>query len=298
VRSTVERAIRDFLDSEGFVAVDAPIFTPSAVEGTSTLFETDYFGEKAYLSQSGQLYMEAAAMAFAKVYCFGPTFRAEKSKTRRHLIEFWMMEPEVAFANLEDVIQLSERLICYVVGRVLDARRPELEKLERSVQKLENVKGPFPRLKYDDAIQVLKQKGIAIEWGADFGAVEESELSAASDKPLFVWGYPRECKAFYMRQNDEDPRTTMSVDLLAPEGYGEIIGGGQREHRLELLEKRIEEERLPREAFEWYLDLRRYGTVEHGGFGLGIERTVAWICGIEHVREAIPFPRMLQRLGP
>jgi asparaginyl-tRNA synthetase len=298
VRSTVERAIRDFFDSEGFVAVDAPIFTPAAVEGTSTLFETDYFGDKAYLSQSGQLYMEAAAMALAKVYCFGPTFRAEKSKTRRHLIEFWMVEPEVAFAELEDVIQLAERMICYVVGRVLEQRRSELVRLERAVDKLERVKAPFPRLKYDEAVNVLKEKGVAIQWGSDFGAVEETELSAAFDRPLFVWGYPRECKAFYMKQNADDPRITMSVDLIAPEGYGEIIGGGQREDSLELLEKQIEAQKLPREAFEWYLDLRRYGSVKHGGFGLGLERTVAWICGIEHVREAIPFPRMLQRLSP
>ena len=298
IRSTVERAIRDFFDSEGFVAVDAPIFTPSAVEGTSTLFETDYFGDKAYLSQSGQLYMEAAAMALGKVYCFGPTFRAEKSKTRRHLIEFWMVEPEMAFAELEDVIQLAERMVCYVVARVLEQRRGELVRLERSVEKLESVKAPFPRLKYDEAIEVLKQKGVAIEWGADFGAAEETELSAAHDRPLFVWGYPRECKAFYMKQSADDPRITMSVDMLAPEGCGEIIGGGQREDDLELLEKQIEAHKLPREAFGWYLDLRRYGTVKHGGFGLGLERTVAWICGIEHVREAIPFPRMLQRLGP
>ncbi len=298
VRSTVERAIRDFFDSRGFVAVDAPIFTPAAVEGTSTLFETDYFGTKAYLSQSGQLYMEAAAMSFGKVYCFGPTFRAEKSKTRRHLIEFWMIEPEVAFAGLEDIIQLAEGLVCFVVQRVLETRGKELETLERQVEKLEMVKAPFPRVKYDEAIEMLKKKGLDVKWGADFGAVEESELSGIFERPVFVWGYPRECKAFYMKQNPEDPRTTLSVDLIAPEGYGEVIGGGQREDNLELLERRIQEEGLPREAFEWYLDLRRYGTVEHSGFGLGLERTVAWMCGIEHVREAIPFPRMLHRLGP
>ncbi|MCX5800698.1 MAG: asparagine--tRNA ligase [Candidatus Eisenbacteria bacterium] len=298
VRGTVVKACRDFFDSRGFVVVDAPILTPAACEGTSTLFETDYFGTKAYLSQSGQLYNEAAAMAFGKVYCFGPTFRAEKSKTRRHLLEFWMIEPEVAFATLEDIVLLAEGLVAFIVERVLAERRPQLEKLGRSVDALEKVVPPFPRLKYDDAIEMLKAKGSEIKWGDDFGAVEETELSQAFDKPIFVWGYPSQCKAFYMKGSSEDPRITLSADLLAPEGYGEIVGGGQREDSLEVLERKIDEMGLPREAFEWYLDLRRYGTVEHGGFGLGLERTVAWICGIEHIRETIPFPRMLNRFTP
>jgi len=298
VRSTAEKACRDYFDSAGFVLIDAPILTPAACEGTSTLFQTDYFGTRAYLSQSGQLYNEAAAMAFGRVYCFGPTFRAEKSKTRRHLIEFWMIEPEVAFANLEDVIILAQGLVTFLVKRVLEERRPELEKLGRSIGALEKVVPPFPRLKYDEAIELLKAKGSSVKWGDDLGAVEETELSRAFDKPVFIWGYPSQCKAFYMKGSAEDPRVTLSADLLAPEGYGEIIGGGQREDRLEVLEKKIEEMGLPREAFEWYLDLRRYGSVEHGGFGLGLERTVAWICGLEHVRETIPFPRMLNRLTP
>ena len=298
VRSSVEKACRDFFDSRGFVLIDSPILTPAACEGTSTLFETDYFGTKAYLSQSGQLYNEAAAMAFGKVYCFGPTFRAEKSKTRRHLLEFWMIEPEVAFANLEDIVVLAEDMVAFIVKRVLEERKPQLEKLGRSVGALEKVVPPFPRLKYDEAVEILKAKGSAIKWGDDFGAVEETELSQAFDKPVFVWGYPSQCKAFYMKASPEDPRITLSADLIAPEGYGEIVGGGQREDSLEVLEKKIEEMGLPREAFEWYLDLRRYGSVEHGGFGLGLERTVAWICGIEHVRETIPFARMLNRFTP
>jgi asparaginyl-tRNA synthetase len=298
VRSTVEKACRDFFDSRGFLLVDAPILTPAACEGTSTLFETDYFGTKAYLSQSGQLYNEAAAMAFGKVYCFGPTFRAEKSKTRRHLLEFWMIEPEVAFANLEDIVVLAEDMVTFVVKRVLEERKPQLEKLGRSLDSLQKVVPPFPRLKYGEAIEMLKAKGSGIRWGDDFGAVEETELSQSFDKPVFVCGYPVRCKAFYMKASSEDPRITLSADLLAPEGYGEIVGGGQREDSLEVLEKKIEEMRLPRKAFEWYLDLRRYGSVEHGGFGLGLERTVAWICGLEHVRETIPFPRMLNRFTP
>jgi asparaginyl-tRNA synthetase len=298
VRSSVEKACRDFFDSRGFVLVDAPILTPAACEGTSTLFETDYFGTKAYLSQSGQLYNEAAAMAFGKVYCFGPTFRAEKSKTRRHLLEFWMIEPEVAFANLEDIVVLAEDMVAFILKRVLEERKSQLEKLGRSLDALEKVVPPFPRLKYDEAVEMLEAKGSTIKWGDDFGAVEETELSQAFDKPVFVWGYPAQCKAFYMKASSEDPRITLSADLIAPEGYGEIVGGGQREDSLEVLEKKIEEMGLPREAFEWYLDLRRYGSVEHGGFGLGLERTVAWICGIEHVRETIPFPRMLNRFTP
>ncbi|MFH0778574.1 MAG: asparagine--tRNA ligase [Candidatus Eisenbacteria bacterium] len=298
IRSTIEKAIRDFFDRRDFVLIDAPIFTPSSVEGTTTLFETEYFGSKAYLSQSGQLYMEAAAMAFGRVYCFGPTFRAEKSKTRRHLIEFWMVEPEMAFANLEDTVRLAEDLVVFVVKRVLETRRGELEKLGRAVDALEKISGPFPRLSYDEAVALIKSKGIPVEWGDDLGVEAEAALSRSFDKPVFVWGFPAQCKAFYMKASSEDPRVTLSVDLLAPEGYGEIVGGGQREDNLETLEQRIAEHRLPKEAFEWYLDLRRYGTVEHSGFGLGLERTVAWICGIEHIREAIPFPRMLHRLGP
>ncbi|KPJ60569.1 MAG: asparagine--tRNA ligase [Latescibacteria bacterium DG_63] len=298
IRSSVEKACQDFLDSRGFVLIDAPILTPSACEGTTTLFETDYFGSTAYLSQSGQLYMEAAAMAFGKVYCLGPTFRAERSKTRRHLIEFWMLEPEVAFASLEDVIVLGEELVVHVVKRILEERREALEKLGRSLEALEAVQPPFPRISYDEAIGRLKSRGLDINWGDDFGAVEETELSKSSDKPIFVCGFPSECKAFYMKTSPGDPRTTLSVDLLAPEGYGEIIGGGQREDSLEILEAKVRQAGLPREAFEWYLDLRKYGSVEHSGFGLGLERTVAWICGIEHIREAIPFPRMLHRLGP
>ncbi len=298
IRSTVEKACQDFLDSRGFVLVDAPIMTPSACEGTTTLFETDYFGSTAYLSQSGQLYMEAAAMAFGKVYCLGPTFRAERSKTRRHLIEFWMLEPEVAFASLEDVIVLGEELVVYVVKRVLEERRGALETLRRPLEPLEAVQSPFPRMTYAEAIETLKSKGLDISWGDDFGAVEETELSKASEKPVFVCGFPLECKAFYMKTSPDDPKTTLSVDLIAPEGYGEIIGGGQREDNLEVLQEKVKKAGLPPEAFEWYLDLRRYGSVEHSGFGLGLERVVAWICGIEHVREAIPFPRMLHRLSP
>ncbi|UCF78137.1 MAG: asparagine--tRNA ligase [Candidatus Eiseniibacteriota bacterium] len=298
VRSCVEKACRDFLDSRGFMLIDAPILTPAACEGTTTLFQTDYFGSLAYLSQSGQLYMEAAAMAFGKVYCLGPTFRAERSKTRRHLIEFWMLEPEVAFATLDDVTTLGEELVAFVVRSVLEQRRDALETLGRSLEALEQIEIPFPRVTYGDAVDVLKSKGLDIKWGDDFGAVEEAELSKSYDRPVFVRYFPSECKAFYMKSSPDDPRTTLSVDLLAPEGYGEIIGGGQREDSLEVLEEKVKKAGLPREAFEWYLDLRRYGSVEHSGFGLGLERTVAWICGIEHVREAIPFPRMLHRLGP
>jgi asparaginyl-tRNA synthetase len=298
VRSSVEKALQDFLDSRGFVLIDAPIMTPSACEGTTTLFETDYFGSTAYLSQSGQLYMEAAAMAFGRVYCLGPTFRAEQSKTRRHLIEFWMLEPEVAFASLEDIITLQEELIVYLVKRILDERKDELQRLGRSLEALEAVQPPFPRMTYGEAVEKLKSWGLEVSWGDDFGAVEETELSKSSERPLFICGFPTECKAFYMKDSPDDPKTTLSVDLLAPEGYGEITGGGQREDNLEVLEEKIKKAGLPGGAFEWYLDLRRYGSVEHSGFGLGLERTVAWICGIEHVREAIPFPRMLHRLSP
>jgi asparaginyl-tRNA synthetase len=299
VRSTVIKAIRDFFDDRGFILLDAPIFTPSACEGTSTLFETDYFeGKKAYLSQSGQLYAEAGAMAFGKVYTFGPTFRAEKSKTRRHLTEFWMVEPEVAFAELNEIMDLAEEMVEYIVGRVLEARVQELEILERDTSRLEMIKKPFPRISYSQALDLLVEKGSRVEWGEDFGGDEETVLSKLFDRPVMVHRYPKQCKAFYMKADPEDTRLALCVDMLAPEGYGEIIGGSQREDDLDTLHQRIVENGLSEKDFGWYLDLRRYGSVPHAGYGLGIERTVAWICGIAHVREAIPFPRMLYRLYP
>jgi asparaginyl-tRNA synthetase len=299
VRHEIIKAVRDFFDDRGFTLVDTPIFTPSACEGTTTLFEVNYFDEKAYLTQSGQLYNEAAAMAVGKTYCFGPTFRAEKSKTRRHLTEFWMVEPEVAFAHLDDAMTLGEELVAFVVGRVLEKRRPELQTLERKIENLEKIKLPFPRLSYDDAVKILQGKGSEIQWGGDFGGTDETLLSEGSEKPLLVHRYPSQVKAFYMAPDPARPEVALCVDMLAPEGYGEIIGGGERLADLALLEQRIQEEKgLPRKAFEWYIDLRRYGTVPHSGFGMGIERVVAWICGLEHVRETIPFPRMLYRLTP
>jgi len=298
VRATLVRALREFFDSNGFTLVDAPIFTPSACEGTTTLFETDYFGEKAYLTQSGQLYMEAAAAALGRVYCFGPTFRAEKSKTRRHLIEFWMLEPEMAYATLDDVMALEERLLESVVGRVLSERAEELKRLERDTTKLAQVKAPFVRLHYDDAVKLLHDKGLAFEWGGDFGSPDETAIAESFDRPVFVHHFPTAIKAFYMEPDAARPETCLSVDCLAPEGYGEITGGGQRTASLALLEQRLQEHGLPRAAFEWYLDLRKYGSVPHAGFGIGVERTLAWICGLEHVRETIPFPRMLHRLTP
>ena len=298
VRSEIIQACRDYFNDRGFVLVDAPILTPAACEGTTTLFETPYFEEKAYLTQSGQLYMEAAAMAFGRVYCFGPTFRAEKSKTRRHLTEFWMIEPEVAYMDLDGDMGLAEDFVAYVVGRVVERRRSELQFLERDVSKLEAVKKPFPRISYSDAVDLLKGKGVAFTWGDDLGGDEETVLAEAFDRPVLVHRYPAACKAFYMKADPADPRLALCVDMLAPEGYGEIIGGGQREDSLETLEAKIAEHNLPRDSFAWYLDLRRYGTVPHAGFGMGIERTVAWICGLKHVRETIPFPRMLQRLYP
>jgi asparaginyl-tRNA synthetase len=298
VRHEIIKAVRDFFDDRGFTLVDTPIFTPAACEGTTTLFEVNYFDDKAYLTQSGQLYNEAAAMAVGKTYCFGPTFRAEKSKTRRHLTEFWMVEPEVAFAHLEDTMALSEELVVFVVGRVLEKRRPELQTLERKVENLEKIQLPFPRLSYDEAVKILQSKGSEIQWGGDFGGADETLLSEVSEKPLLVHRYPSQVKAFYMAPDPARPEVALCVDVLAPEGYGEIIGGGERLADLVLLEQRIEEHKLPRKAFEWYLDLRRYGTVPHSGFGMGIERVVAWICGLEHVRETIPFPRMLYRLTP
>jgi asparaginyl-tRNA synthetase len=298
VRAEVVGAFRDFMDGEGFVLVDSPILTPAACEGTTTLFETTYFDEKAYLTQSGQLYNEAAAMAFGKVYCFGPTFRAEKSKTRRHLIEFWMMEPEWAYATLDDVIALEERLVVYTVARVLERRRAELVTLERDTAALEKVKPPFARMHYNEAARRLQEAGTGFEWGNDFGGTDETVLSSSLATPLFVTNYPAQVKAFYMEADPDDERLCLSVDCLAPEGYGEIIGGGQRIASLAKLEERLARHGLPREAFEWYLDLRRYGSVPHSGFGIGVERTVAWICGLEHVRETIAFPRMLYRMRP
>jgi asparaginyl-tRNA synthetase len=298
VRHEIIKAARDFFDEHGFTLVDAPIFTPSACEGTTTLFEVNYFEDKAYLTQSGQLYNEAAALAVGKTYCFGPTFRAEKSKTRRHLTEFWMVEPEVAFAGLEDIMTLGEELVTFVVARVLARRRPELATLERKTENLEKVIPPFPRLSYDDAVKILQSKGSEIQWGGDFGGTDETLLSEASEKPILVHRYPSQVKAFYMAPDPARPEVALCVDMLAPEGHGEIIGGGERLADLALLEQRIEQRNLPRQAFAWYLDLRRYGTVPHSGFGMGIERVVGWICGLEHVRETIPFPRMLYRLTP
>ena len=298
IRAELIAALRDFMDGEGFVLVDSPIFTPSACEGTSTLFETRYFEEKAYLSQSGQLYQEAAAMAFGRSYCFGPTFRAEKSKTRRHLIEFWMMEPEWAFATLEDVIALEERMLVAVVARILDRRTEELKVVGRDTAPLEAVRAPFARVRYGEAVERLHAAGHPFEWGSDFGAPDETALSSVQPTPLFVTHYPAAVKAFYMEPDPADPRLCLSCDCLAPEGYGEIIGGGQRMASLEMLTRRIEEQGLPQEAFEWYKDLRRYGSVPHAGFGIGVERTLAWIAGLAHLREAIPFPRMLYRLKP
>ncbi|HYD48478.1 MAG TPA: asparagine--tRNA ligase [Terriglobales bacterium] len=298
IRSTIVRACRDYFDQRGFTLIDAPIFTPAACEGTTTLFATDYFGEKAYLTQSGQLYVEAAAMAFGKVYCFGPTFRAEKSKTRRHLTEFWMVEPEVAFMDLAGDMDLAEDFVEEVVQRTLRDRRRELESLERDLDALARVRKPFPRISYSEAVELLGQKGFTVEPGADFGADEETAISQSFDRPVLVHRYPTECKAFYMKADPADRRFALCVDMLAPEGYGEIIGGGQREDDLATLERKLAEHNLPRTAFEWYLDLRRYGSVPHAGFGMGIERMVTWLCGLHHVRETIPFPRMMERLTP
>jgi len=298
IRAEIIAAFREFMNSEGFTLVDAPIFTPNACEGTTTLFETAYFDETAYLTQSGQLYMEAAAMAFGRVYCFGPAFRAEKSKTRRHLIEFWMMEPEWAFATLDDVVALEERLLVATVTRVLERRGEDLKIVERDTTKLERVRGPFPRIHYNDAVQMLHEAGHAFEYGDDFGAPDETELSNRYDTPIFVTNYPAAVKAFYMEPDPADANLSLSCDCLASEGYGEIIGGGQRMASLELLTRRIDEHGLPQSAFEWYKDLRRYGSVPHAGFGIGVERTLAWIAGLDHVRESIPFPRMLYRLAP
>jgi len=305
VRAEVIRAVRDYFDSNGFLLMDTPIFTPAACEGTTTLFAVDYFDDaKAYLTQSGQLYNEATAAAFGKVYSFGPTFRAEKSKTRRHLTEFWMVEPEIAYADLDDIMKLAEDFLTFIAHRVLENRRKELIELERDISKLEKIQAPFPRLQYDDAVRMLQEgheKGEVenrFEWGGDFGAPDETYISSQFDRPVIVHRYPAAVKAFYMKTDPERAELSLSVDVLAPEGYGEIIGGGQRSEDLSYLLKQIETHNLPEESVDWYLDLRKYGTFPHGGFGMGIERCTAWLCGIEHIRETIPFPRMLYRLKP
>jgi len=299
IRHRIVKAIRDFFDSHGFTLFDPPIITPNACEGTSTLFELDYFDlGKAYLTQSGQLYAESGAMALGKVYSFGPTFRAEKSKTRRHLTEFWMVEPEMAFYDLNDNMDLAEEFLEYVVQTVLEDKKEELKELERDTSKLEKVVRPFPRITYDEAVEILKKNGVDFQWGNDFGGGDETIISEQFDRPVMVHHYPAEVKAFYMKRDPENPKLALAVDVLAPEGYGEIIGGSQREDDLNLLIERIKEHNLPQEYFEWYLDLRRYGSVPHSGFGLGLERTVSWICGLEHLREAIPFPRMIYRNTP
>ncbi len=309
VRTTIKRAIIDFLDNEGFLNIDTPIITPSAAEGTSNLFEVAYFDETAYLAQTGQLYNEANIMAFGKVYCFGPTFRAEKSKTRRHLAEFWMVEPEMAFFDLDDLMEFEERFVEYIVQTTLAKRAPELELLERDLTALENIKAPFPRISYDEALEriaAIREAAddpelkalLAIEWGDDFGSPHETELTRQFDQPVFVYGYPSQVKAFYMEPWPGRPEVCKSVDLLAPEGYGEIIGGSERMSDPDLLIAAIEKHELPQEHYNWYIDLRRYGSVPHSGFGLGLERTVAWICGIDHIRQTSPFPRTLNRLNP
>jgi asparaginyl-tRNA synthetase len=304
VRAEIIKAARDFFDDRGFTLTDPPIITPAACEGTTTLFPVDYFDEQAFLTQSGQLYVEATAMALGKVYSFGPTFRAEKSKTRRHLTEFWMVEPEVAYATLDDVMDLAEGLISFLVKRCLERRRADLQTIGRDLSKLEKIEAPFPRISYDDAVKNLQEghaKGALeskFEWGGDLGSPDETYLSAQFDKPVMVHRYPAKVKAFYMEPDPERPDLALCVDVLAPEGYGEIIGGSQRMASYELLLQRIHEHGLPEEAFKWYLDLRKFGSVPHGGFGMGIERAVAWICGLDHVRETIPFPRMLYRLYP
>jgi len=299
IRHRTVKAIRDFFDNKGFTLMDPPILTPNAVEGTSTLFETPYFDlGNAYLTQSGQLYAEAGAMALGKVYTFGPTFRAEKSKTRRHLTEFWMVEPEVAFNDLNDNMDLAEEFLEYIVQTILSEKTEELKVLERDTTKLQKVKRPFPRVHYDEAVEILKKNGVDFQWGNDLGGADETIVSEQYDRPIMVHHYPAEVKAFYMKRDPQNSKYALAVDVLAPEGYGEIIGGSQREDNLDFLLERIKEHNLPQSAFEWYLDLRRYGSVPHSGFGLGLERTVSWICGLDHLREAIPFPRMIYRNTP
>jgi asparaginyl-tRNA synthetase len=298
VRSEIEQAIRDFFYERDFVLIDSPILTGSSVEGTSTLFETDYFGEKAYLSQSGQLYLEPAAAAFGKVYCFGPTFRAEKSKTRRHLTEFWMIEPEVAFLEFEGLCELAEEMVVSLLSRALDRCKQDLKRLERDTSKLAAVRRPFPRITYRQAIDKLRKKGFEVKFGDDLGADEETALASESDQPLIVTRFPAAIKSFYMQPDPDDAEVVLGLDMLAPEGYGEIIGGSQRIHDLTLLERRLKEHKLSKESYEWYLDVRRYGTFPHSGFGMGLERFVTWVCGIHHLREAIPYPRTLKRIYP
>jgi len=298
IRHEIIKAVRDFFDNDGFTLCDTPILTPAACEGTTTLFEVKYFDEQAFLTQSGQLYNEATAAALGKVYCFGPTFRAEKSKTRRHLTEFWMVEPEVAFATVEDTMDLAERMITFIVQRVLERRSSELKSLERDLTKLEKISTPFPRISYDDAVKILQKNSSEIQWGGDFGGGDETIISQQFEKPVMVHRYPSAIKAFYMEPDPIRPEVALCVDVLAPEGYGEIVGGGQRAASHDLLVERLKEHGLPREVFQWYLDLRKFGSVPHAGFGMGIERAVTWICGLEHVRETIPFPRMLYRLTP
>ena len=298
IRHEIIRAIRDFLDRNDFILIDTPIFTPNACEGTTTLFETEYFGQTAYLAQSGQLYNEAGIMAFKRVYCFGPTFRAEKSKTRRHLTEFWMVEPEMAYCDLDGNIAWAEQLVTYIVQRALENRQEQLAVLERDLEPLAAVKTPFPRIAYSEALELLRREGTDFTWGGDFGGHDETIISAQFDRPVVVHRFPAAIKAFYMKRDPDDDRLALGMDILAPEGYGEIIGGGQREEELAVIERRVEEEQLPEADFQWYLDLRRYGTVPHSGFGMGIERVVAWICGLAHLREAIAFPRTMNRLRP
>ena len=298
VRHQVVKATRDFFDLNGFTLIDSPIFTGNAVEGTTTLFEVDYFERSAYLTQSGQLYQEAGAMAFGKTYCFGPTFRAEKSKTRRHLTEFWMVEPEMAYVDIDENMTWAENLISYIIDKVLEKCKNELNTLEREMSKLEDMKPPFPRITYDEACKILKRSGSKFEYGNDFGAPDETILSNQFDKPLMIHRWPAEIKAFYMKRDPDNKDLALGLDMIAPEGYGEIIGGGQREDNIEVLTKRIRHHDLPLEPFKWYLDLRKYGSVPHSGFGMGLERTVAWICGTKHIRETIPFPRTMNRLEP
>ena len=298
VRNEVEKSIRDFFYDRDFVLIDSPILTANAAEGTSTLFETDYFGEKAFLSQSGQLYLEPAAAAFGRVYCFGPTFRAEKSKTRRHLMEFWMVEPEVAFLEFDGLQNLAEEFVEYIVGRCLERCQEELKTLERDISKLENVRRPFPRISYREAIELLASKGMPAKFGDDIGGDEETVIANSFDRPVMITRYPAAIKAFYMMPDPADPEVALALDMIAPEGYGEIIGGSQRIHDHDLLLQRIQEHKLPVEAFQWYLDVRKYGTFPHSGFGMGIERCVAWITGVQHLRETIPYPRMLNRIYP
>ncbi len=298
IRDEINLAIRNFFHDRGFTLVEPPIITPSSCEGTTELFELDYFGEKAYLSQTGQMYAEAAAMAFGKVYSFGPTFRAEKSKTRKHLNEFWMIEPEMSYVDFEGNLEVQQEMIQYIIETVLENKKTELKILQRDTTALENVKAPFPRITYTDAVKMLQEAGFEFQWGDDFGAPHETHIAEQYDKPVFITHFPTEMKAFYMQPDPSNPKVVLGADLIAPEGYGEIIGGSERIHDLDFLLERIKEENLPQDIYEWYIDLRRYGTVPHSGFGLGLERTVAWICGIDHIRQTIPFARTLNRVYP